>query len=601
MKARSLPIIALAVLLAWSFWRSAGWLQLCAGIALFLFGMQLLEEGLRRLAGGSLDRWLARYTANPLRSLLFGVGATAVLQSSTVVSMLAIAFASAGLVSLAAGIAIVMGANLGPIPGIWLLALAGHGVDLSPMALPMLVFGVLMGFVGERGKASGRVVLGVAFIFVAIDELQGGFSALGGNLDLSQMQLDGWLGNVMLAGMGLLATVVLQSSHATLILALTALANGQISLGQSFAIAVGANVGTSVTTAFIGMLGATRSAQRLALGRLLFNASTALGALLLLTPLGWLTTLVARLLGMADSPLLQLALFFTLFNVGAVAVSWPWRFGLQRTLRRWLPDRIDERRETVPTSEPIRAYFLSEQALESADAAAAAVSRELQSFTQLCLEVVGRTLLMPDALLRLPPQESKAAEPDVSLPEEDADALYHHYVKGVYADILSFMGRLDEPMDEAHQHYWSQCQLRALHLVNAVKDGKHLQKNLAPRLREPASPLRDAYLTLWRHLLAQLQEMYAFTELPTVTTGLHLTEIAARADQFQAAFRQRLFTMVRRSELDGLKMGSLMNDLGYVSQILLNLRTALAPGDMPEPLRQLAAERQGVHAAAQRP
>src|SRR5690554_2897734 len=140
---RVLPLLAVALLLIWSFWRSASWLELCAGLAMFLFGMQMLEEGLRKLAGSKLEQWLARSTGTPVRGLLFGIGGTALLQSSTLVSLLTIAFVSTGLIQLAGGIAIIFGANLGATSGIWLLALAGQNFSLSPLALPLLVFGVL--------------------------------------------------------------------------------------------------------------------------------------------------------------------------------------------------------------------------------------------------------------------------------------------------------------------------------------------------------------------------------------------------------------------------------------------------------------------------
>lgn len=176
--------VAAAAALAWSFWSNGGWLQLCAGLAIFLFGMQCLEEGLRQLAGGGLERLLARSTGTPRRGLLFGIAATTALQSSTLVSLLTIAFISSGLIQLAGGIAVIFGANLGATSGIWLLALAGQDLSLSPLALPLLVFGVLAGFTGPRGKAMGRVVLGVAFIFLGIDQIKAGFGQFGG-LDLA--------------------------------------------------------------------------------------------------------------------------------------------------------------------------------------------------------------------------------------------------------------------------------------------------------------------------------------------------------------------------------------------------------------------------------
>lgn len=154
LKSFLLPVLALAIL-ASSFWYSAGWLQLCAGLALFLFGMQCLEEGLKQLAGGRLEQLLERSTATPFKGFLFGVGGTMVLQSTTLMSLLTIAFISTGLIQLAGGISILLGINLGTSGGIWLLAAAGQNFSLSPLALPLLVFGVLAGFNGQIAKPLG--------------------------------------------------------------------------------------------------------------------------------------------------------------------------------------------------------------------------------------------------------------------------------------------------------------------------------------------------------------------------------------------------------------------------------------------------------------
>ncbi|MCW5580949.1 MAG: Na/Pi cotransporter family protein, partial [Luteimonas sp.] len=316
-------MVAAAAVLGWSFWRSAGWLQLCAGLAMFLFGMQCLEEGLRQLAGGRLEQMLARSTRTRGRALLFGVGGTVLLQSSTLVSLLTIAFISSGLIQLAGGIGIILGANLGATSGIWLLALAGQDLSLSPLALPLLVFGVLAGFAGPRSRAAGRVVLGVAFIFLGIDQIKAGFGEVGGGLDMAAVHGGGVSGTLLFVLAGLAVTVVLQSSHATLMLTLAALAGGRLQLEQGLAIAIGSNVGSSVTTAFVGMLGGNRSGQRLALAHALFNVVTALAALLLLVPLTWTVKVLSGLAGFGGNALLQLALFHTLFNVASLLLMLP--------------------------------------------------------------------------------------------------------------------------------------------------------------------------------------------------------------------------------------------------------------------------------------
>ena len=178
LKSLVLPVLALLVL-SLSFFYSPGWLQLSAGLALFLFGMQCLEEGLKKLAGGHLEQLLERSTATPLKGFLFGMGGTMVLQSTTLMSLLTIAFISTGLIQLAGGIAILLGINLGTSGGIWLLAAAGQNFSLSPLALPLLVFGVLAGFNGAKGKAVGRIILGIAFIFLGIDQIKSAFVEFG--------------------------------------------------------------------------------------------------------------------------------------------------------------------------------------------------------------------------------------------------------------------------------------------------------------------------------------------------------------------------------------------------------------------------------------
>ena len=590
-----LPALGVAAL-AWSFWSSEGWLQLCAGLALFLFGMQCLEEGLRDLAGSHLEQLLTRSTATPFKGLLFGMGGTVLLQSSTLVSLLTIAFISTGLIKLAGGVSILLGANLGATSGIWLLAMAGQNISLSPLALPLLVFGVLASFTGAKGKAAGRVVLGIAFIFLGIDQIKGGFSSFDDGLDMTAWQADGVLGPLMFVAIGMLATVVLQSSHATLMLTLAALAGGQLELGQSLALAIGANVGSSVTTAFVGSLGGNRGGQRLALAHVLFNVLTATVALILLLPLGWLVQWLVTPFGLGDNALIQLALFHSLFNGMGVLLFWPWQSQLVARLERWLPDRAEPDvliTELAPVDlpeTPVHARYLNDRALDSADSAASAVAQELLHLERLSLEVICHAIFVPvEQLLQQgrPDEAVLQARPDPH--SLDAEQLYQRYIKGVYGDLLSFMGRLDTPLDDDQQHFWMSCQVAALQLVDAVKDAKHLQKNLGHYLRGEPSPVRDAYVELRRHLLEALREMRALnqSELPGDLWRDRLRWLDEQAAQFDATYRKQLFEAIRNRQLDGLQTSSLMNDLGYASRIIQSLRNALLLGEGQELTRQL--------------
>jgi phosphate:Na+ symporter len=581
----------LFALLAVSFWLSPGWLELCAGLALFLFGMQCLEENLRQLAGGKLEQWLARSTATRFRSMLFGVGGTMLLQSSTLVSLLTIAFISTGLIQLAAGISILLGANLGATSGIWLLALAGQGLSLAPFALPLLVFGLLASFQGPKSRAAGRIVLGIAFIFLGIDQLKGGFASFSDGFDLTQYQLGGIAGQLLMVLVGLLLTVVLQSSHATLMLILAALATGQIVLGQALALAIGANVGSSVSTAFVGALGGNRNGQRLALAHVIFNVCTALLAFILLTPLGWLLQWLTAPLGLGENRLIQLALFHSLFNGMGVLLFWPLQSGLAQLLQRLLPERPEPEVliSVVPAVPPAaaslavdvtpvtRARYLDPSALASADAAAQAVVLELQHLGRLSLEVICHVLYQPVSQLSRPQMDEAVLRAGIPEASMAANLLYRRHIKGVYADLLDFMSRLEVHLDESHQRFWMSAQVAAIQLVDAVKDAKHLQKNLGIALADPASPVREHYLELRRNLLWMLRQVREVNhlELPEELWRSRLEWVDAQAASFDAAFRNRLFAEVREHHLSSLQASSLMNDLGYASRISQSLRNVL--------------------------
>ncbi|MCL7462159.1 Na/Pi symporter [Pseudomonas sp. NW5] len=580
--------------LAISFWFSEGWTALAGGLALFLFGMQCLEEGLRQLAGGELERFLGRATDRTWKSLSFGVLATVSVQSSTLVSLLTIAFLGTGLISLAAGLCIVFGANLGTTSGIWLLALAGQSASLGDMALPLAVFGILLGFSGPKSRGAGRVLLGICFLFFGIDLIKGGFSEATAMFDPAQFKVPGLLGILLFVGIGALVTAVVQSSHASLMLVLTALSSGQIDVDQGFALAIGTNVG-GVVTALVGSLSGGRAGKRLALANVLFNSTVALLALLALQPLTALVLWLAALLGFAQDELLKLALFHTLFNGLGVLLFTPWHRNLAAALERWLPEASEPSVLITPVqgsdasaaraaavAASTRARYLDEDALESADAAVQAVARELQHLARLSFEVICHALYLPIDQLRSPQVDEQALHERSRHPGHglDAEQLYQQHIKGVYSDLVDYMGRLQVQIEERHSSAWIASQVVALQLVDAVKDAKHLQKNLARQLDSPETSVRQAYLELRRHLLWVLREMrtIGLLELPAEALLARLQLFDEQAAQFDAQFRERLFAAVRERQFDGQRASSLLNDLGYASRITQSLRNVLKLG-----------------------
>lgn len=545
-----------------------------------------MEDGLKQLAGGKLEQLLAKSTATPFKGLLFGIGSTMVLQSTTLVSLLTIAFISTGLITLAGGITIILGANLGATSGIWLLALAGQGISLSKFAYPMLVLGVLAAFNDDKSKAIGRILIGIAFIFLGIDQIKDGFSTFTNDLDLTQYQTSGVLGALLFMGIGLFITVVLQSSHATLMLTLTALGLGQIGLAQSFAIAIGSNIGSAVTTGIMGFLGGNKSGQRLALAHVIFNVTTGVMTFILLVPLTWLVAEIASLLGL--NALIQLALFHTIFNCSGVILFWFFQYKLADLLTSWLPD-VEEPKVLIPDvlthsakvpdeEIAISSRYLNDNALSSVETAINTVILELEHLERISLEVICHVLY-------LPVKQLSANQIDFDLVNHapanrgiDADSLYKRYIKGIYGDLLTFMGRIEIPAnDEEHQQMFMTCQVVALQLVDAVKDAKHLQKNLNNYLGQVDTAAYTFYIELRKYLLGKIREIHKLGELdlPDDLWFSRLELLNTDSATFDINFRNKLFTSVRLHQLNGPQTSSLMNDIGYTSRIVQSLRNVL--------------------------
>lgn len=587
----SLIVLAFTAL-AWSFWYSPGWLVLCAGLALFLFGMQSLEQGLKSLAGGKLEHMLARSTATSFKGLLFGTAATFVLQSSTLVSLLTIAFLSAGLISLAGSIAVLFGANLGATSGIWLLALAGQNISMSKVAMPLLVFGVLLGFSGDKGKAIGRFLLGISLIFLGIDEIKEGFSSFG-DLRLDRYSAQGMQGALLFIGVGTLITVVLQSSHATLMLTLAALASQQLELTQALSIAIGSNVGSAVSTGVMGMIGSARSGQRLAVAHMVFNCTTAVIAFFLLAPMTWLVILATGWMGMGHNTLIQLAMFHTLFNVMGVLVFWPFQQQLARALERWLPD-LQEPAVLIATgyeqaAHTTRARYLKPAALQTVESASSAVSKELQHMGRLALEVVAHALYAPPDMRAALEREDADLRQRLQQQATNADVLYKTHIKGVYADLLEFMGSMVQPLSSAQQDFWQSSQVAAFQLVEAVKDAHRLQRNMHKFLQGPEDDAaRSSYLELRLHLLQTLRDMHTLSvaDIPEAQWVQELQALDESIAAFDAQFRKHLFASIRAGLLDSLTASSLMNDLGFAQSIIQGLRQVLLLGEGHEAVRQ---------------
>ncbi len=294
-------------------------IELLAGIGIFLFGMFQLEESLKQLSGGTFRKLIRKFTKNWLRSVTSGVLATAILQSSSAVSLMVLAFAGAGIIGMESAIGVIIGSNLGTTLTSWIVATVGFKLKIEILALPFIGLGGLgLIFFGTSTRATNisKFMVGFGFLFLGLDYMKSSIEALAQDYDLAALK--NYPGIAFLA-IGFVLTAIVQSSSASMAIILSALHTGVLTFPLAAFMVIGTNLGTTVTV-MIGSLGPQSIKKRVAFSHLLFNSITA-GIALLIFPL--LVYIIQDIFHLSNDPVTGLALFHTLFNLLGVLVFLP--------------------------------------------------------------------------------------------------------------------------------------------------------------------------------------------------------------------------------------------------------------------------------------
>ncbi|WP_193369635.1 Na/Pi cotransporter family protein [Pelagibius marinus] len=313
-------------------------LNAAGGLGIFLLAMAMMTEGLKVFGGERLRRSLQRWTSSPLRGVAAGAFITALVQSSSAVTVATIGFVNAGVLSLQHSLGVIFGANVGTTMTGWLVSLVGFNFKIEAFALPIIALGVALRVTlqEKRLRGLGEALTGFGLFFLGLSILKDSFSEVAatfGTTTLATTAVSGVGGIALFALFGLIATVLTQSSSAAIALIITAASQSVLGLGAAAAAVIGANVGTTSTAAF-AVIGATPNAKRVAAGHILFNAGTGLIALAILPALLWGVEALGELLGLTRQPAIVLALFHTVFNLLGVALMLPFIGRLGRFLSR---------------------------------------------------------------------------------------------------------------------------------------------------------------------------------------------------------------------------------------------------------------------------
>lgn len=361
--------------------------HLAGGLGLFLLGMSMMTDGLKLAAGPALQRILAAATRTRWHALGSGMLVTALVQSSSAVTVAAIGFVNAGLLGLGGALWVLFGTNVGSTMTSWIVALLGLKLHVETLALPLVGVGVVLRLAGtsHRRSALGSALAGFGLLFFGIAMLQQSFAGLPERFVLPQGT--GALAVLAQVGAGALLTVLMQSSSASIAVALTAAQGGLLEAQPAAALIIGANIGTTFKAA-LAAIGATPNARRTAAAHIIFSVLTGAIAVALLPWLLGALTEAGQALGLAPAPATRLALFHTTFNVLGVLLMWPLADALTRWLQRRFRAREDD--EGMP-------QYLDDTVLAVPALAVDALAREVARFGAIARRMLDAALDGADA------------------------------------------------------------------------------------------------------------------------------------------------------------------------------------------------------------
>ncbi len=290
---------------------------LLAGLGLFLFGMGLMEESLSQLLRGSVKSFIRRHTHHPLKALLSGAVITAILQSSTLVTLLVMSFAGAGILGLENGIGIILGANIGTTFTGWLVSLLGFKFNIQAVVLPILALGGL-GLIFFRKKSMVRLfgfIMGFGFLFMGLAYMKDGFAVFSEHIDFNLLN-----GRPMVLFLlfGFVLSAAIHSSSGSMVIFLSLLSEGMIDLHQAFYLVIGSDLGTTMT-ALISTFKGNTIKKKTGWAQFYINVISAAIALVMMNPISQFISVILQI----HDPLFSLVAFHSSFNFLGILFIFP--------------------------------------------------------------------------------------------------------------------------------------------------------------------------------------------------------------------------------------------------------------------------------------
>lgn len=512
-----------------------------AGLGLFLFGMLMMEEALKALAGRSFKKFLRKHTNNSVKAVLSGALITAVLQSSSMVSLLVMSFAGAGIIGLKNGIGIIMGANLGTTATGWLVSLIGFKLNIGAAILPFLAVGGLgtIFLKSEKPVQFSKLLMGFSFMFLGLDYMKNGFTVFASHFDFGF--LAGKPG-ILFVFIGMVLSAAIQSSSAAMMIFLSSLAAGMVSLQQAFYLVVGSDIGTTVTAVIATVHGNTIR-RKVGWSQVGFNVFNAIFALIVMNGF---YRLVTEWLAVKD-PLIGLVTFHSLLNLSGILLLLPFLNPLTHLLEK-----------RILSSEDRIAHYLGIVSPRESHAAVEALQKESMNF--LCQAI------------RVNEYYFYLTQPDTG----SANDAYF-YLKSYEAEVVEFyLQTLQVELDKEEAAKINNLTASIRNATLSVKDLKDTKHNLEELNNSATDALYGFFQKLQsnqRHFYDELKQLLAHFPLIATSDIDQMSRTQARFYQDEINALYRIF-----SETQEMNIASLLNtvrDINNSNESLLRSVTYL--------------------------
>jgi phosphate:Na+ symporter len=466
--------------------------KLIAGLGIFIIGMSTLEFAIRALSGRAFRRMIRLYTNSRLRAIGSGTLVTAILQSSSAVSLMVLAFVGAGVMNMQNAIGVIMGSNIGTTLTVWIVAIVGFKLKIESFALPFIGLGgigLIFSDSSDQPKLYQfcRLLIGFGFLFLGLDYMKGSVESVGQNFNLSMVPDYGlWLYLVV----GTMLTAIMQASAASIAVVLTALHSGLITFDIGVAMVIGANVGTTITV-ILGSLGGIPAKKRVAFSHLVFNVLTGVVAFF---SIKWLVLFITYFIDIRSNDVMGLALFHTIFNIIGVILFFPFIGLLADLLYKVYPDR-----------KVILTVYINNTPTEVIEAATSALRKEIIHLLHegqlygLRLLNIDRQLVFAEPL----PLEKSARK------RLTFESLYEK-IKLLHAEIFAYYSRLqNQKLEETEAKELERMVFASRNIMNSIKNFKGIRQDMDDFNNSESVFLNDQYSMFRKRLLKLYHEMKA--------------------------------------------------------------------------------------------